>query len=69
MKTLINKNPHCIYGLGQSDQTVLHDAAESGDLEIVRLVLEKQPLKGRLDKQSFLNMRCEIDVSVEENFN
>ncbi len=68
LKTLIiNENPHCIFGLGHSEQTVLHDAVESGDLEIVRLVLdtaEKQQLEGRLDKKSFVNLRCEIDVSV-----
>ncbi len=61
LKGLIKENPRCIYDEGISEQTVLHDAVESGDLEIVRFVLdtsENYPPIG----DNFLNLRFKINM-------
>ncbi|XP_064407355.1 transient receptor potential cation channel subfamily A member 1 homolog isoform X2 [Halichondria panicea] len=58
----INGNPQCIYKKGASKQTVLHDAVESGDLDIVCFVLDIAKKHPPTEKHppDFLNQR---DVS------
>ena len=59
MEGQINGNPQCIYKKGASKQTVLHDAVESGDLDIVCFVLDIAKKHPPTEKHppDFLNQR------------